>query len=100
LEFIDERGRRRGRTSAPRLMAFENALVENIAIGCTVVINAAARELLLRCTPERPVMHDAWAYLALSAFGHVFFDPQPRVGYRQHGGNAFGADPRRLAHFR
>ena len=99
LEFIDERGRPRGRTSAPRLIAFENALVENIAIGCTVVINTAARELLLRYTPERPVMHDAWAYLALSAFGHVFFDPQPRVGYRQHGGNAFGADPRRFAHF-
>jgi hypothetical protein len=41
--------------------------VENVAIGCTIVLNRVARELLIRCTPSHPVMHDAWAYPVIAA---------------------------------
>lgn len=72
--------------------AFENALVENIATGCTIVMNAAARALLLSAWPDRRVnMHDWWAYLVVSAFGHVVYDSEPCLLYRQHGGNVVGA---------
>ena len=70
---------------------FANALVENIATGCTVVIDAAAREALLRAIPRSPVMHDWWAYLVVSGLGHVVYDERPFVLYRQHGGNVVGA---------
>lgn len=73
-----------------RPLGFPNALVENVAIGCTVVLNARARELLLRAVPDRALMHDWWAYLVLSALGRVVYDPEPQVLYRQHGANATG----------
>ena len=70
--------------------SFKNALVENIATGCTVVINRAARNLLLLETPKHAIMHDAWAYLVISAFGTNIFDPEPKIWYRQHSSNAIG----------
>lgn len=77
---------------AVRGPAFENALVENIATGCTVVLNRSARTLLLELLAEQDVrMHDWWAYLVLSAFGRVIYDEEPTIQYRQHGGNVVGA---------
>lgn len=74
--------------------AFGNALVENIATGCTVVFNRAAREILLRGSPRNPVMHDWWAYIVVAAFGKVLFDDEARVLYRQHAGNVIGSQHR------
>lgn len=86
-----------GFSGLPRGIAFENALVQNVALGCTVVLNRAARDLLLSALPERALMHDWWAYLVVSAFGEVRFDPRPTLRYRQHGRNVVGGD---LGHFR
>jgi glycosyltransferase involved in cell wall biosynthesis len=72
---------------------FRNALVQNIATGCTVVLNAAARRVVLSAPPP-PLgsMHDWWCYLTVSgAGGRVLFDPEPAVLYRQHGANTIGA---------
>jgi hypothetical protein len=73
-----------------RAVGFANALVENVAIGCTVVLNARARALLLRAMPTKALMHDWWAYLVLSALGRVVYDPEVHVLYRQHGANVTG----------
>lgn len=70
--------------------SLSNALVENIAAGCTIVLNVRARAILLGRRPTCDVLHDAWAYLAVSAFGRVVFDDRPMVMYRQHGGNLVG----------
>ena len=70
--------------------SFANALVQNIALGCTVVLNREARDLLRGRWPRDCVMHDAWAYLVLAAFGTVVYDHQPVVLYRQHGANSVG----------
>lgn len=69
-----------------------NALVENIATGCTVVINRHARNLLLDRlpAPENIVMHDWWLYLVVSALGKVVFDSEALILYRQHGSNSIG----------
>jgi glycosyltransferase involved in cell wall biosynthesis len=99
LHYIDAVGRRTGTWQAAKSASFENALVENVAIGCTIVLNRPARELLIRCTPRHAVMHDAWAYLVIAAFGTIVIDPTPHAAYRQHEANAFGADPRALPHF-
>jgi hypothetical protein len=72
---------------------FRNALVQNVAAGCTVVLNAAARRGVLSAPPPPAgTMHDWWCYLTVSgAGGRVLFDPEPAVLYRQHGANTIGA---------
>lgn len=70
--------------------SFENALVENLATGCSSVLNAAASELVASTSPGDVVMHDAWCYLVVAAFGSVRRDPRPSVRYRLHGRNTVG----------
>jgi glycosyltransferase involved in cell wall biosynthesis len=70
--------------------SFENALVENVATGCTIVLNRAAVDLLAPARPRSPVMHDAWCYLVIAALGRVIYDPRPSVRYRLHGSNTMG----------
>jgi len=71
---------------------FATALTQNIATGCTVVLNTRARTLVAPTDAPPGVLHDWWAYLLVSAAGGVvWFDPQPALFYRQHGGNSVGA---------
>ncbi|HEU0078104.1 MAG TPA: hypothetical protein VFQ76_10675, partial [Longimicrobiaceae bacterium] len=92
-----------GMSELPRSpLTFQHALMQNVATGCTIVMNRAARDLLAESTPEDVFMHDAWAYLVIAAFGKVLYDPVPMVLYRQHAANTIGR-PRgwraRLARF-
>ncbi|HEY0153574.1 MAG TPA: glycosyltransferase family 2 protein [Longimicrobium sp.] len=73
-----------------RALDFRNALVENQVSGCTMMFNHAAWELLTRSTPRGALMHDHWAYLVVSAFGTIHFDPEPSLLYRQHPRNTVG----------
>jgi glycosyltransferase involved in cell wall biosynthesis len=75
----------------PRL---QHLLFENIAYGCTTVINRAARDLVTQRLPDtsRIIMHDWWIALTVAALGNVRYDPQPHIFYRQHHGNALGAE--------
>ena len=87
-----------GRSPIPkRGPSFENALVQNIASGCTVVINKAARQLLMREIPRISRMHDWWMYLVIAAFGKVIYDPEPRILYRQHSSNVIGTGSTAIA---
>lgn len=70
--------------------SFANALVQNIALGCTVVLNREARDLLRGRWPVECVMHDAWMYLVVAGCGTVVYDHEPVVLYRQHGANSVG----------
>jgi hypothetical protein len=70
--------------------SFANALVENIATGCTIVLNRPAVDLLAARTPQRLLMHDAWCYLVVAGCGRVVYDPRPHVLYRLHGSNTIG----------
>jgi hypothetical protein len=88
-------------TAPPRRVSFENALVQNILPGCTMVLNRAARSLCLESVPRHAV-HDWWLYLVVAAFGTVIFDDQITVLHRVHGGNAtpvalWGQWPKRVA---
>jgi glycosyltransferase involved in cell wall biosynthesis len=74
-----------------RALGFATALVENRAPGCTVTFNRAARALLMRHVPRAAQMHDHWAYLVVSAFGTVHYDPEPQMWYRQHDRNTIGS---------
>lgn len=92
LSIVDETLKPLQLSLIPRKIGFGNALVENIAVGCTIVLNRAAIDLLC-CTrlPKEVYMHDWWCCLVLSALGQVMYDPEPSILYRQHGNNAVGA---------
>lgn len=66
--------------------SFENALVQCIAGGNTMVFNRAARGLLMQagCDVQVP-SHDWWVYLLVTGCGGaVYWDECPTVRYRQH----------------
>jgi glycosyltransferase involved in cell wall biosynthesis len=99
LEYADERLRHLGYTSVPKRLGFANALVENIATGCTMVMNRCARELVCEKLPDRALIHDWWCYLVVSAFGKVIYDERPSIRYRQHENNLTGGTPSRMELF-
>jgi glycosyltransferase involved in cell wall biosynthesis len=77
-----------------RKPCFENAIVQSIAGGNTMVFNGAAQAVLRRASLRSGfVSHDWWAYLIVSgAGGEVFYSPRPLVRYRQHESNQVGAN--------
>jgi len=70
---------------------FPSALTQNIAPGCTMMLNRAAADLVLASAPPDTVWHDWWCYVIVSAAGgQIVADPTATVLYRQHGGNYVG----------
>lgn len=70
------------------------ALTQNIATGCTVLMNQAAAALVAGSEAPGSTLHDWWSYLVVAAKGgRIVTDPEPTVLYRQHGSNAVGAPP-------
>ena len=93
LEYVDEHLHHLGYSLIPRVVGFENAVVENIATGCTAVFGEQIRAWILEGDPARMMMHDWWAYLVASAFGLVVYDDFPSIQYRQHGNAATAWEP-------
>ena len=83
------------RRISPRLRrppSFGNALLENIAIGCSIMIDRATLDLAVSRPPaiDQIVMHDWWLYLLASGMGTVVFDDEAPLWYRQHDSNVMG----------
>jgi glycosyltransferase involved in cell wall biosynthesis len=77
-----------------RAPTFQNALVQNIGGGNTMVFNRAAK-LALQATPidVALVSHDWWTYQVVTGIGGTaHYDPWPSLRYRQHGLNLVGAN--------
>lgn len=70
--------------------SFNQLLIQNVAAGCTILIN---RPLLLKALPlpSAIIMHDWWLMLVARAFGQIFWLEKSLVKYRQHGANQVGA---------
>ncbi|WP_455714078.1 glycosyltransferase family 2 protein, partial [Anaerosporobacter sp.] len=67
-----------------------NALVENMCIGCTSMLNQALVLKILHDLPSFSIMHDFWIYLVASTFGRVIYDDNAYILYRQHENNVVG----------
>jgi len=92
LDIVNEQLEMLELSVKPTKIGFGNALVENIAVGCTMVLNRKAIDLLCQQTlPNHVYVHDWWCYLVISCFGKIIFDDNPLIKYRQHGGNVIGA---------
>lgn len=81
-------------TLCSKPVTISNAVVENVATGCTSAFNPQLRDLALKTASLKGVyMHDWWFCLMASAFGKVIFDEKPSIYYRQHSRNQVGATP-------
>jgi glycosyltransferase involved in cell wall biosynthesis len=93
--LIDEHGADIGLSLAYKKPPhFRNALTQSLASGNTIVLNEAARQLLMRAGADVNVpSHDWWIYLATTAAGgRMLYDSTPTVGYRMHAGNVIGSN--------
>ena len=75
--------------------SFQNALVQSIGGGNTMVLNRAALDILQDTAPRAAgiIAHDWWVYQLISgAGGRVIYDETPTVLYRQHDSNMIGAN--------
>lgn len=71
--------------------SFQNSIVENIAIGCSIVYTKSFRSRLLESIDAKVSIHDWWCYQIATAFGVMVYDNYPTLLYRQHASNAIGA---------
>lgn len=79
----------------PRPLGFRNALVQNVASGNTILLNAAGAELVEAAAQQtgKVVVHDWWTYQILAGVGgNLVHDDEPTLLYRQHDGNEIGAN--------
>ena len=75
---------------------FPTCLTQNLATGCTVLMNREAMALMAERPAPTGSLHDWWSYIVVSAQGgRLIADNEPTVLYRQHESNTVGA-PRSL----
>ena len=91
-QLIDEIGVLLGHSPIfPLTPSFENALVQSIAGGNTMVFNHAAKQAMAIDSRYEIVSHDWWAYLVITGIGGQFiYDSIPTTLYRQHKANIIG----------
>lgn len=79
-----------------RTPSFQNALVQSLAGANTMMINHAARDLLVQLPHDADIVaHDWLAYLLVTGSGgEVRYDARPSLEYRQHECNVIGANNR------
>lgn len=66
-------------------------LIQNIAVGCTIVFSLSLRNRMIHNMPEYLIAHDFWAYQSAMYLGEVYYDNAPYILYRQHENNLIGA---------
>lgn len=83
----------------PEPTSLRRIVVQNVATGAAMMINAALRELIAPLN-ENVVFHDWWCACVASAVGQIIAVREPSIWYRQHGGNVVGARNRHLRNWR
>jgi glycosyltransferase involved in cell wall biosynthesis len=77
--------------------SFYNLIQQNVASGCTMMVNRAlvARALPI---PNSAYMHDWWFLLVAHQFGDVGFLNESTMLYRQHDSNVIGVRKKSMLH--
>ncbi len=57
----------------PKPLDKKNALTQEFAQGCTIVMNEAAKNLVTRIKPDKKAPHDFWTGLICYYFGRVYY---------------------------
>ena len=81
----------RSQQLCPEQSGLPRLLCQSLVTGCTVLINAPLRSLVLSRLPEQCLMYDWWISLTAAAFGKILYLNEATIDYRQHGENLVGA---------
>lgn len=71
-------------------IGFQNALVENVVPGNTMLLNRKAVEIILASNVSTAKYYDSYIYLLISGLGEVKYLPASLLKYRIHDSNAVG----------
>ena len=74
----------------PRPLNRQNALIQEYAQGCSIIMNENARQLITKYIPREKIAHDFWCGLLCYLFGEVIYDNIPHFYHISHGNNASG----------
>lgn len=74
--------------------SFQNALVQSIAGGNTMIFNSSAYEILVKASLKKKIVsHDWLLYILVSGCdGKIIYNQNPTVLYRQHDKNLIGSN--------
>lgn len=98
--FIDSNGIERGHSKVlSKAPTFQNALIENVAPGNTILLNRKAAFLINSFPAPRIEHYDSWIYLLISCFGICKYLPLALVDYRIHRNNTVGIRKVNLTNF-
>lgn len=70
-------------------------LVENLATGCTIVMDRVFHHHALSYYPCGIEMHDYWFFLIAVFTARAVYDPDSYILYRQHGTNQIGTNKKK-----
>lgn len=74
----------------PQPLNRQNALIQEFAQGCSIILNNEARSLVTSYMPKEKLAHDFWCGLLCYLFGKVVYDDRPHFYHITHGANASG----------
>ncbi len=92
LNVISESMREYSKIKMAQQIATNKLLIQNYAVGCTLMLNRKLRDMAIGSENDKIVMHDWWLALIANIFGHYENIDRSTILYRQHGGNEVGAD--------
>ena len=98
LVVVDATLQRLGETTISSCKSgFPASLTQNIAAGCTIMLNQRAAALVASHSPPSASPHDWWCYLLVTAVGgQLLIDDAAVALYRQHEGNVIGISLSRI----
>lgn len=73
-----------------RATPLAQGLIRCMTAGCTMVFNRTLRDALRAHPPQFVFAHDFWIYTVALATGHVCYDEESHILYRQHENNQIG----------
>lgn len=68
----------------------QNAMTQEFAQGCAIVMNRSAKSLVCRYIPHARIAHDFWCGLLCYLFGSVLYDDEKYFYHISYGSNASG----------
>lgn len=79
----------------PKRIKYQQLMTENIAAGCTMIINKSLMKLVNRLENNQNIrMHDGWFMVVAAVYGKIEYISKQTILYRQHESNVFGSKKR------
>lgn len=92
MHVMSESMRAYSKIKMKKSISLNKLLIQNYAVGCTLMFNKRLRDLAIQSDNPRIIMHDWWMALIAQTMGRYENIERATILYRQHQGNSVGAD--------